>query len=136
LVVLDDRYELSEELGRGSTGTVWEAWDRETSTVVAVKRFGPHVLHAPQARRRFLREVDAARALDSPHFVRVLAHATTADGGAYLVMERLVGTTSGHTRKLRQEDIERRENYAVAANVALAAGGVFSAIAIVAFLWH
>ena len=43
---------------------------------------------------------------------------------------------SGDTRKLRQEDIERRENYAVAANVTLAAGGVFSAVAIVAFLWH
>jgi len=43
---------------------------------------------------------------------------------------------SGDTRKLRQEDIERRQNYAVAANVALAAGGVFSATAIVAFVWH
>jgi hypothetical protein len=43
---------------------------------------------------------------------------------------------SGDTRKLRQDDIGRRENYAVAANVALAAGGVFSAIAIVAFVWH
>ena len=92
-MILDDRYELSKELGRGSTGTVWEAWDRHAEAVVAVKVWSPHVLQSPQARRRFLREAEAMRVLSHRHLVQVIAHATTADGGAYLVMERLVGTT-------------------------------------------
>lgn len=43
---------------------------------------------------------------------------------------------NGNTRKLQQEDLARRQDYAVAANVAFVAGGVFSAVAIVAFVWH
>ena len=43
---------------------------------------------------------------------------------------------SGDTRKAQQEDLERRQDYAVAANVAFVAGGVFSAVAVVAFVWH
>jgi hypothetical protein len=43
---------------------------------------------------------------------------------------------SGETRKERQEDLERRNDYAVAANIAFAAGGVLSAVAVVAFVWE
>lgn len=43
---------------------------------------------------------------------------------------------SGETRKERQVDWERREDYAVAANLAFVAGGVLSAVAIVAFVWE
>jgi eukaryotic-like serine/threonine-protein kinase len=93
LPILDDRYELSQEIGRGSTGTVWEACDRTTSHTVAVKVLEPHVLASKNARKRFLREVETARALRHPHVVEVYAHGETADGGGYLVMERLVGKT-------------------------------------------
>jgi eukaryotic-like serine/threonine-protein kinase len=93
LPILDDRYELSKEIGRGSTGTVWEACDRTTSEVVAVKVLEPHLLASKSARKRFLREVETARALRHPHVVEVRAHGETADGGGYLVMERLVGMT-------------------------------------------
>ena len=93
LPILDDRYELSQEIGRGSTGTVWEACDRTTSQTVAVKVLEPHLLASKNARKRFLREVETARALHHPHVVEVHAHGETADGGGYLVMERLVGKT-------------------------------------------
>ncbi|HEX6766645.1 MAG TPA: hypothetical protein VF103_14225 [Polyangiaceae bacterium] len=42
---------------------------------------------------------------------------------------------SGSTRQQAQEDLERKQNYATAANVSLAVGGVFSAVAIVSFAW-
>ena len=93
LATLDDRYELTTELGRGSTGTVWAAVDRSTTEIVAVKILEPHVLASRHARKRFLREVETASALSHPHVVEVYGHAETSDGGAYLVMERLVGKT-------------------------------------------
>jgi serine/threonine-protein kinase len=89
---IDGRYELTAEIGRGGTGTVWEAFDAVTSEVVAVKLVSPDVLATESARRRFTREVSIATALDHPRAVRVLGHGVTSDGG-YLVMERLVGTT-------------------------------------------
>jgi hypothetical protein len=43
---------------------------------------------------------------------------------------------TGATRKERQDDLERRNDYAVAANIAFATGGVLSAVAVVAFVWE
>jgi serine/threonine protein kinase len=93
LPILDDRYELAGPIGRGSTGTVWEAWDRVAAEIVAVKVLDPSALAHPRAHRRFLREVETARVLSHAHSVEVRAHGTTPEGGAYLVMERLVGMT-------------------------------------------
>ena len=90
---LDDRYELATELGRGSTGTVWEAWDRSASRTVAVKVLEPALLASPTGRKRFLRETEMASRLRHPHSVEVLSHGATPENGAYLVMERLAGET-------------------------------------------
>ena len=43
---------------------------------------------------------------------------------------------SGETRKEQQDDLARRHDYAAAANVAFVAGGVLSAVAVVAFVWE
>jgi serine/threonine protein kinase len=93
LTIVADRYELSKVLGRGSTGTVWEAWDRKSSEAVAVKLFAPGVLESVRGRKRFVREVAIARTVAHRHAVRVRSHGMLPDGGGYLVMERLVGTT-------------------------------------------
>ena len=42
---------------------------------------------------------------------------------------------TGATRKQAQDDLERKKGYATAANVAFVAGGVFSAAAVVTFVW-
>src|SRR5690242_15069201 len=91
LPCVDSRYELVRELGHGAAGTVWEARDRITGGLVAIKILPPEVLAAPSARRRFLREIESASALRHPNSVEVLGHGETADGGGYLVMERLFG---------------------------------------------
>jgi serine/threonine-protein kinase len=88
-----DRYELSTELGRGATGTVWEARDRTSDRLVAVKILHPSVLASNLGRRRFLREVELAGTLRHPHCVELLGHGEDDEGRAYLVMERLFGTT-------------------------------------------
>lgn len=99
--VLGDRYELAEEVGRGATGIVWEAWDRKAARVVAVKILHPHLLTSELSRKRFLREVELASTLRHPNCVAVLDHGYAADHcDAYLVMERLRGATLAH--RLRQ----------------------------------
>jgi serine/threonine-protein kinase len=91
--LIAERYELGGEVGRGATGTVWEAWDRRTSRAVAIKILHPHLLTSGLTRRRFLREVELASTLRHPHCVEVLAHGDVEPRGAFLVMERLHGTT-------------------------------------------
>jgi serine/threonine-protein kinase len=60
---------------------------------VAVKVIRRDQIESPAAWKRFLREVESARALRHPHTVELLAHGRTQAGEAYLVMERLAGTT-------------------------------------------
>src|SRR6185436_10637529 len=91
--LLDGRYELRMEIGRGATGVVWEALDRVASEVVAVKVLHQHLLSSESARKRFLREARSAGLLNHPHSVAVKAHGCGPDGDAYLVMERLYGVT-------------------------------------------
>src|SRR5687768_13938647 len=91
--VLGERYELGVEIGRGSNGVVWEAWDRVGARTVAVKELHAEVLASSAARKRFVREVESASALEHPHVVQVFSHAPATDAGAYLVMERLYGVT-------------------------------------------
>jgi serine/threonine protein kinase len=86
-----ERYLLREELGRGSTSTVWDAADLTTGERVAVKILHDDLLPSPAARSRFHREIAHARALDHRHSVRVLGEGLTADGAEYLVMERVAG---------------------------------------------
>jgi serine/threonine-protein kinase len=93
LPLLDQNYELITELGRGATGTVWEARSRATSEIVAIKILHSHLLESATARKRFQREVESASNLHHPHCIEVLGHGQTADNTSFLVMERLYGTT-------------------------------------------
>jgi len=117
----DGRYDLERQLGRGSTGTVWEARDRLTSQVVAVKVIQPHLVTSPSAQRRFLREVASARSLRHPHTVQVLAHGRTPEGNAYLVMERLAGVTLS-SRLAETGALEQQRAIKIVAQILDAAG--------------
>jgi eukaryotic-like serine/threonine-protein kinase len=91
--IIDGRYALHAQIGRGATGVVWAARDLRAGQAVAIKVLHPGVLETPGARRRFHREVTSAQTLDHPHVVRILGHGQTAKGAPYLVMERLSGQT-------------------------------------------
>ena len=84
--LLDGRYELQDELGRGATGVVWEAVDRVSSEIVAVKILHRHLLSSVRARKRFVREARSAGVLKHPHSVAVKGHGCGPDGDSYLVM--------------------------------------------------
>jgi hypothetical protein len=105
---LDGRYELQKELGRGATGVVWEAVDRVSSEIVAVKILHRHLLSSVRARKRFVREARSAGVLKHPHSVAVKGHGCGPDGDAYLVMERLLGVTLATVLKGNSEFLQLR----------------------------
>ena len=86
-------YHLGVVLGRGAIGEVYEATHLGTGADAAVKLLRRELLADPTQVARFLREVRAAGALDSPHAVRVLEASAADDQLPYLAMERLTGRT-------------------------------------------
>ena len=69
---------------------MWRATDLRTGATVALKRLHPQIAADGTSRARFLREIDAARAVDHASVVRVLDSGDEPDG-AWLVMDHLPG---------------------------------------------
>jgi serine/threonine-protein kinase len=88
--VLEGRYRLDHELGRGSSAVVWAAVDQERGRSVALKVL---LSETPVALGRFRREARALLSLDHPGIVRVTE--VVADGAeiAAIAMELLRGET-------------------------------------------
>ena len=82
---------IEEMLGRGGMGVVYRACQLELRRDVAVKVIAPERVDDPGARRRFLREVHAAAAVEHPNVVPV-HEAGVHDGSAYVVMRYVPGT--------------------------------------------
>ncbi|HEX4291975.1 MAG TPA: protein kinase [Trebonia sp.] len=86
------RYRLATVIGRGGMGVVWHARDELLSRDVAVKELaGPAYLSPGEqltARRRALREAQAAACLSHPNIIQVF-DILEADGCPWIVMELL-----------------------------------------------
>jgi serine/threonine protein kinase len=74
-------------VGTGGFATVYRSWQVAVGREVAVK-VDNRALLSDRDRRRFVREVTAARRLSGhPHVIDVYDAGTLADGRPYLVME-------------------------------------------------
>ncbi len=89
-MILAERYELLEVLGRGGMGVVHRARDRELDRVVAVKLLPPASAQDPVAVARFEREALAAAALAHPNIVAVFDAGVDGDT-RFIVMECVGG---------------------------------------------
>ena len=88
--VLQDRYEIIREIGRGGYSVVFLARDRAVDTRVAIKLLAPPPAAAREARERLRREVQAARGLTHGNIVAV--HDLLEDAGRmFVVMEYVDG---------------------------------------------
>jgi len=83
--LLNGRYRLDAELGRGAMGIVYRGHDSLLDRDVAVKVLSAEVLNA-ETRARLLREARAAAQLRHPNIVPVF-DAGEVDGMPYVVME-------------------------------------------------
>ena len=91
------KYEVLQELGRGSSGAVYLARDAFGSRDVAIKMF-PHGEFGGlqgQQRAQFLNEAALVGRLSHPHIVQLLDVAVE-DAVSYIVMEYVHGRTLAH----------------------------------------
>jgi serine/threonine protein kinase len=83
-------YEVLGVIGRGGMGVVLKAFDDTLHRMVAIKVLAPQLATSVTARKRFIREAQAAAAVRDEHVVSIYAVEETA-GLPYLVMELIAG---------------------------------------------
>lgn len=86
-----DHYEIGDEIGRGSMGVVYRAFDRRLERTVAIKFLAPELTRDRDACRRFQREARVAASLDHPNLATVHAVGETSEGQLYLVTPYYAG---------------------------------------------
>ncbi len=94
--ILDGKYRLNRVIGRGGMGAVYDATDLRLNRNVAVKAMMGTIFDDAVARQRFAREARASAKVVHQNVVGVF-DIGDFDGGAYIVLELLVG------RNLRTE---------------------------------
>jgi len=90
-LVLAGQYRLTEKVGVGANGTIWEAERLANGELVAVKMLRAAVAHDTIAADRLRREAAALGLAWHPNVVEVYEDGHLPDGTSYLVMERLHG---------------------------------------------
>jgi hypothetical protein len=90
-LVLAGQYRLTEKVGVGANGTIWEAERLADGELVAVKMLRAAVAHDTIAADRLRREAAALGLAWHPNVVEVYEDGHLPDGTSYLVMERLHG---------------------------------------------
>jgi len=84
------RYKITDVIGEGGMGVVYEAWDTQVERKVAIK-----LVRSDTTDRKFLsrfrRELEITSKLRHPSTIRVFEHGETKDGRPYMVMELLTG---------------------------------------------
>ncbi len=83
-------YEISDVVGHGGAGVVLKGYDPKLSRFVALKVLAPEFAANATARKRFLREGQAAAAISHPHVVTIHAIDDTAPL-PFIVMEYISG---------------------------------------------
>jgi eukaryotic-like serine/threonine-protein kinase len=89
--VIGGKYRITELIGQGGMGTVFEAVHTGTGSRVAIKLIVSNDIKE-EVFVRFQREARAAGTIDSQHIVRIFDMGTDERSGSpYMVMERLYG---------------------------------------------
>jgi serine/threonine-protein kinase len=101
------RYEILRQLGRGASGIVYQAHDRETGECVAVKLLRPELAADPAAMARFKNELRLARQITHPNVCRIYEF-QRAGNTAFISMESVEGESLrsllGRRRKLAWQE--------------------------------
>ncbi|MFJ8043069.1 serine/threonine-protein kinase [Kitasatospora sp. NPDC096147] len=88
--VLDGKYRLVAELGRGGFGVVWRAEDTRLGREIAIKVISEAAYRSPADLERFTDEARAVASLNHPYIV-TLHDIGESEGLSYLVMELVRG---------------------------------------------
>lgn len=94
-----DDYEIVEEIGRGSSGSVYLARHKEFKKEVAIKILNMSMSSDPAAVKRFQLEAQAISEIDCSEIASVYDYGVLPDGKPYLVMEYVEGKTLAEVLK-------------------------------------
>lgn len=103
--LINNRYQILNELGRGGMGIVYHAHDTLLQRDVAVKVLWTSALGS-QGRARLLREAQAAARLNHPNIINIFDAGDT-DGLSYIVMELLDGDSLYERKPETMDEILR-----------------------------
>ena len=110
------KFELLEELGNGSFGTVYRALDTELGREVAIKILRAGQFAGADDIERFLREARSAAQLQHPGIVSLFEAGRTENGVCFLVEELVRGTTLAE--RIAEGSLEFRTAARLVADVA------------------
>ncbi len=92
LGMLDDRYELQQELGTGATGVVYKAYDTLLGVKIAVKVLKDEYADNEEALERFRQEIVLSRDIGHANILRVY-HLGQSNAKTYITMQLVEGQT-------------------------------------------
>ena len=92
-ILLDDRYEARDLLGRGGMAKVYLAHDKVLDRDVALKVLREEFAEDEEFVERFKREALSAASLSHPNIVSVYDRGEAEDGTSYIAMEYVPGGT-------------------------------------------
>jgi tRNA A-37 threonylcarbamoyl transferase component Bud32 len=100
-------YDVLEVIGHGGMGVVLKGFDRELKRYVAIKVLAPHLAHSAQAKKRFVREAQAAAAVVHAHVMAI--HQVQPHGRLPFLVMPLVAGESLAERLAAQGALELKE---------------------------
>ncbi|MFQ6066800.1 MAG: protein kinase [bacterium] len=109
------RYQIIQELGRGGMGVVYKAQDTKLKRTVALKFLPPELTHISEVKDRFMREAQAAAALDHPHICTVYEF-DEAEDKTFISMAYIEGQSL--KKKIESGPLELDEALRIATQVA------------------
>jgi eukaryotic-like serine/threonine-protein kinase len=86
-----DNYQLGPVLGIGTVGTIYQATEKATGKVVAIKRLHPTVSRDPLIGARFRREMTILERLRHPNIIFYYGGGEDSDGNLFYIMELVEG---------------------------------------------
>ena len=110
------RYTIVESLGGGGMGVVYKAEDSRLKRFVALKFLPAQLIEDPAAKARFLREAQAASAIDHPNVCTIHEIDETPDGTVFIAMAYCDGESL--RARLARGPLSPPEAMAIAARVA------------------
>jgi serine/threonine protein kinase/cytochrome c-type biogenesis protein CcmH/NrfG len=86
-------YKIIEQIGAGGMGVVYKAEDTKLQRTVALKFLPPELTRDPETKERFIREAQAASALENNNICNIHEIDETNDGQLFIVMACYEGET-------------------------------------------
>jgi len=91
--VINDRYQITEQIGHGGMGKVYKALQSPLDRVVALKVLGAGHDRDPNFYKRFFLEASVTAKLTHPNTITLYDYGRTDDGVFFIAMEYLAGRT-------------------------------------------